>query len=90
LTNKFCSTGDTARTRDALDSVFENSTSTVLEATPETDFNKQVARLRNRWSPERLNAPFDRIEDCRVDIEWMKRGEFEVCDVIARWRFVKV
>jgi hypothetical protein len=38
--------------------------STILQATPETDFNKQVGPLRDQRSPERLNALFDRIKDC--------------------------
>jgi hypothetical protein len=46
--------------------------------------------FRDQRSPERLNALFDRIKDRRVDIEWMKRREFEVSNVIARWRFVKM
>ena len=54
-----------------------NCKSIILEGTPERNDDKQVGLLSNQ-SPERLNALFDRIKDCRVDIEWMERREFEV------------
>jgi hypothetical protein len=46
--------------------------------------------FESQRSPERRNALLNRIKDCRVDIEWMKRREFEIRAVMARWRFVKM